>query len=235
MGALTREPDTVRTVVGKDAIAFREYPHCLTEMVCNAVILMKEGTTMSSKSQNTKTRSTVLALCEGAVMVALAQVLGYLRLYRMPNGGSITLAMVPIFLYCARWGLGRGLLASFVYSILQVTLDQAFFIDWRSLLGDYILAYTVLGLAGVFRGKRFAYFYGALLGGLARFLVAFVVGATLWGEYAPEEFFGMTMTSPWHYSAIYNGIYIGGCVALCLLVGALLWKHLGRYFRAEDI
>ena len=87
------------------------------------------------------------ALCEGAVLVALAQVLGYIKLFSLPNGGSITLNMLPIFLYCARWGFGPGIMASFVLSLLQLLLDGAFAWGWQSIIGDYIIAYTVLGIA----------------------------------------------------------------------------------------
>lgn len=45
------------------------------------------------------------ALCEGAIFIALAQVLSYLKLFELPQGGSITIEMLPIFLYCARLGL----------------------------------------------------------------------------------------------------------------------------------
>ena len=63
-------------------------------------------------------------LVEGAIMIAAAQVLSYLKLWRMPWGGSITLAMLPIVLYAVRWGFGPGLLAGFVLGILQFTLDD---------------------------------------------------------------------------------------------------------------
>jgi thiamine transporter len=47
------------------------------------------------------------------------------------------------------------------------------------------------------------------LGGcFARFAVHYVVGATIWAEWMPEEFFGMTMTTPWFYSLLYNGSYM---------------------------
>jgi len=62
-----------------------------------------------------------------------------------------------------------------------------------------------------------------------------VVGATVWAEYMPETFFGMTMHSPWFYSLLYNGSYMVIDMALCLLVGALLWKPMGKYLRGEDI
>lgn len=71
----------------------------------------------------TKSHLRLRALCEGAIFIALAQVLSYLKLYELPQGGSITIEMLPIFLYCARWGFGPGMLASFAYSILQALLS----------------------------------------------------------------------------------------------------------------
>ena len=97
-----------------------------------------------------KKNLTLRALTEGAILVALAQVLSYLKLFELPQGGSITVAMLPIFIYCARWGFGPGMLASFVYSLLQLVLDGAYAWGWESMLGDYVVAFTVLGFAGLF-------------------------------------------------------------------------------------
>lgn len=174
------------------------------------------------------------ALCEGAIFVAIAQILGYIKLFSLPEGGSVTLNMLPIFVYCARWGFGPGMLASFTLSLLQLLLDGAYAYSWQSIIGDYIVAYTVIGLAGMFRGKN-GFFIGSAVGALARFLVAWAVGAIVWGEYMPDSFFGMTMTSPWFYSALYNGSYLLINTVLCILVGALLWKPLGKYIRGEDL
>ncbi len=175
------------------------------------------------------------ALCEGAVFVALAQILGYLKLFELPQGGSITLSMLPIFVYCARWGFGPGMLASFVFSVLQLLLDGAYAWGWQSMIGDYIAAFTVLGFAGLFHKNRNGFFIGTAVGSLARFFVHWLVGVVVWGEYMPDTFFGMTMTSPAFYSLLYNGSYMVIDMILCLLVGALLWRPLGAYLRGEDL
>ena len=175
------------------------------------------------------------ALCEGAIFVALAQVISYLKFFELPQGGSVSVGMLPIFLFCARWGFGPGMLASFTYSLLHLLLDGAYAWGWQSMIGDYILAFTVLGIAGLFHKQKFGFFTGTVAGCVARFLVAYVVGATIWAEYMPENFFGMTMTTPWFYSALYNGSYIVIDMILCLAVGALLWKPLGKYIRGEDL
>ena len=183
-----------------------------------------------------KKNLTLRALTEGAIFVALAQVLSYLKLWEMPWGGSVVLAMVPIVLYAVRWGIVPGLLAGFVFGILQFVFDGGFAIGWQSIIGDYLLAFTAIGLAGlVKREKNGAIYTGTVIGGLARFLVHYVVGATIWAEYMPEEFFGMAMKSPWFYSLLYNLAYMLPNVVICLLVFALLNKPLGKYFRGEDL
>ena len=182
-----------------------------------------------------KSKLTLRALTEGAILVAAAQVLCYLKLWRMPWGGSVTLAMIPILVYAVRWGVGPGLLAGFVYGILQFTFDGGFAIGWQSIIGDYLLAFAVLGLAGLAQGKKAGIFTGTLIGGFARFLVHYVVGATVWAEYMPDSFFGMTMHSPWFYSCLYNLAYMLPNIVICLAVFALLWKPMGKYLRGEDI
>ena len=88
----------------------------------------------------------VRALCEGAVLLAVAQILSYIKLWEMPWGGSIVLSMVPLVLYAVRWGLGAGLLDGFLFGVLQFMFDGGFAIGWESIIGDYLLAFTVLGL-----------------------------------------------------------------------------------------
>ena len=155
------------------------------------------------------------ALCEGAVFIALAQVLSYLKLFDLPQGGSM--------------------LASFAYSILQAVLSSTYAWTWQSLIGDYLLAFTVLGFAGACSKLKGGFFIGTVVGSVARFLVHYVVGATIWAEYMPETFFGLTMTSPWFYSALYNGSFMLIDMVLVLIVGALLWKPLKKYITGEDL
>ena len=88
-------------------------------------------------------------------------------------------------------------------------------------MGDFLLAYMVLGLAGLFRGK---FVLATVTACSARFLVHYVVGATVWAEYMPAEFFGMTMKTPWFYSALYNGAYMLPDMVMVLIAGLLLMR-----------
>ena len=171
-----------------------------------------------------KNRVFILSLCEGALMIALAEILSFLPLYKLPWGGSIDLAMLPIFLFCYRWGFGPGLLVSVAHALLQTLFEGGIAIGWQSILGDFIIAYAILGIAGLFHRMKGGFYFGTLAGCSARFAVHYVVGATIWAEYMPDEFFGLTMTTPWIYSALYNGFYMVIDCAMVLLIGLLLFK-----------
>ncbi|HJG87313.1 energy-coupled thiamine transporter ThiT [Pseudoflavonifractor capillosus] len=188
-----------------------------------------------SQNKGGKRRLYTRMLCEGAIMVALALVLNQLKIFRLPNGGSITLEMLPIFFYAVRWGVGPGLLAGFAFGLLQMFIDGAVAWGWQSLLLDYLVAFTPLGLAGLFKGQRWGIFAGTVLGSVVRFIVHFISGITIYAIVAPTELFNMTFTSPWMYSLAYNGSYMAIDMALCLVVFGLLYKPLKRYFLGADI
>ena len=172
-------------------------------------------------------------LCEGAMCIGVAEILSFLPLYKLPWGGSIDFAMLPIILFCVRWGFGAGMLVSTAHGILQMLFEGGIAIGWQSILGDFLIAYAVLGVAGVFRGK---FPLAATVACTARFLVHYVVGATIWAEYMPEQFFGMTMTTPWLYSALYTGAYMLPDLLILLVVYVLLCRTpLVRYLKGEDI
>lgn len=115
------------------------------------------------------------ALCEGAIMVALATALSYLKLLELPQGGSVCIGMLPIFLYSARWGVGPAFLTSFAYGLLQLLLDGAYAWGPTSMLLDYLLAFGVLGVAGFFHRKKGGIFIGTVVGCVCRFIVHFIM------------------------------------------------------------
>lgn len=176
-------------------------------------------------------------LCEGAIMIALALILNQLKIFRFPNGGSITLEMLPIFFFAVRWGVAPGLLVGFAFGLLQMFIDGAVAWGWQSLLLDYLVAFTPLGLAGLGKGKGSAGLYGGvLLGAFVRFVVHFISGITIYAIVAPKELFTITFTSPWMYSLVYNGSYMAVDTALCLVLFVLMVRTpLKRYLFCEDM
>ena len=113
---------------------------------------------------NRHSRST-RALVEAALMIALATILGYFRLYRFPQGGSVDFAMVPILIYCLRWGPAWSLSCCFVNGVLQFFLGGGIAVSWQSMLLDYVVAYTLVFLCGFAAGKKLGWLWGTILDG----------------------------------------------------------------------
>ena len=176
------------------------------------------------------------ALCEGAILVALAFVLSFVKLYELPNGGSLTPAMFPILLFALRWGLGEGLMAGFVFGLLQLLFDGAYAWGWQSMLLDYLLAFTPLGLAGLFKGKAWGIFPGTILGCAGRFIVHYISGVTIYRIIEPTEIPGIgVFDDAVLYSLVYNGSYMLPNMLLALLIAAVLYVPMKRFLNGSDI
>ena len=191
---------------------------------------------MENKQTKPQTHIRVRALTEGAIFVALAFVLSFVKLYELPNGGSLTPAMFPILLYALRWGLGRGLGAGFLFGLLQLIFDGAYAWGWQSIVLDYLLAFAPLGLAGIFRGKAWGIFPGTLIGCLGRFAVHYLSGVTIYRIIEPTSVPGFgTYDNPHLYSLVYNGSYMLPNMLLALLLAGLLYVPLKRFYSGGDL
>ena len=176
----------------------------------------------------------IQALTEGAVMVAAATALSYLKLLELPQGGSVCIGMLPIFLFCARWGWKESFLTAFAYGMLQLIFDGAYAVGPTSMVMDYVLAFGVLGVACFFRKQPGGVFTGTVVGCVCRFVVHFISGVTIYRIYEPTQLFNTTFTNPWISSAAYNGSYVFIDMVLCLVITALLYKPLKKYFAPQD-
>ena len=180
-------------------------------------------------------RKNVRALCEGAIMIAAATVLSLIRLLQLPQGGSVNISMLPIFIYCIRRGAKHGFVCTFAFGLLQLLLDGAYAWGPTSMLLDYFLAFGVLGVAGFFKGVRGGIFIGTVVGCLCRFAVHFLSGITIYRIYEPTAVFNTVIANPYIYSAVYNGSFIAIDMALCLVITAAIYKPLKRYILGEDL
>lgn len=182
----------------------------------------------------TKNKTTRM-LAEAGIMIALALVLGLIKPYELPNGGSISLEMLPLFLFCVRWGVGPGLVACTAFGILQVFVQGAVGYGWVSIILDYIVAPIPIALTGLGKGKPGGIYWGSVLGAAGRFMVHFISGVTVYRILAPTELMGMVFDNPWLYSFVYNISYIGIDLILCLAIFALASKPLWRYYQGLDM
>ncbi|TYP57836.1 energy-coupled thiamine transporter ThiT [Thermosediminibacter litoriperuensis] len=144
-------------------------------------------------------RQNLSAFIEGALMIGIATILSFIKVFQAPYGGSVTLgSMVPIILYSVRHGAAKGVLAGTVYGLLQLVIEP-YIVHPAQVILDYPLAFGLLGLAGLFGGRIYL---GIPAGILGRFLSHLLSGVIFFASYAPE---GMNALV---YSAIYNGSYL---------------------------
>lgn len=151
---------------------------------------------------------TVRMICEAALCVAMSVVLSYVKLDVGPSGGSINATMIPLILFAIRWGWGWGVGVGLVFGTLKYFLGEGFVISWVSIIFDYSVAYAFVGFAGVLKRKADLAWLAALIGSVARFVIHYLSGVTVYAEWMPEEFLGLTMTTPLFYSALYNLFYM---------------------------
>lgn len=174
-------------------------------------------------------RSNLLRIVEGGIFIALSMILDYIKIWKMPQGGSVTaLAMLPLILYSQKWGIKNGLLASTTFGVLKFLLSGGFSLHPLSIIFDYLVGFGVLGFAGAFRGNKEKATLGAALAIFLRFVSVFISGAFVWYIYAPE---GM---NPYLYSFIYNITYMGPELLLTCIVLYLIYPKFEKFLKTKN-
>ena len=158
-------------------------------------------------------------LAEAALAIALAFVLGLIKVFQMPFGGSISLEMVPLILLALRQGPTVGIVAGAAYGLLNLAVEPIV-LHPVQVIFDYPLAFGVLGFAGFFKPTVPGAILGTIVAVLARFLCHFVSGVVFFASYAPEGW------NPYLYSAAYNAGYLVPSLAIALAVVVVLLRAL---------
>ncbi len=161
-----------------------------------------------------KRTQTLRALTESAVMIALATVLSFIKIIDMPYGGSVTIAsMLPVALIAYRHGAKWGLVSATVYGVVQQLLGLSTLLwatSWQSVVAiillDYIVAFAVIGLSGMFRkvirNQAISLTFGCFTVALLRYVCHVISGATVWvGLSIPDS-------AALSFSFAYNATYM---------------------------
>ncbi len=167
-------------------------------------------------------------MVECAIMVALATGLSLITIFKLPLGGSVTiLSMLPICMFSIRHGVKWGLACGFIYSVIQLLLDLSAVLSWgltpAALVGcfllDYIVAFTVLGLAGVFRKHgKIGMILGICFALALRFCAHVLSGTIIFDVWLPEGW-----NNAFIYSVCYNGTFmLPELVFTCIAAAALV-------------
>jgi thiamine transporter len=144
-------------------------------------------------------------ITETIVMVALSGALYLIKIFTLPQGGSVTLgSMVPIFLLALRRGPRIGIIGGVIFGLVALVEDfysgaEIVYFPAQVIL-DYPLAFGLLGIAGFFKKTPIL---GVGLSVVARFCSHFVSGALFFTSYALAA--GL---NPFVYSAVYNGGFL---------------------------
>lgn len=160
-----------------------------------------------------------------AICIAMSFALSFMRIVRLPQGGSITPAsLLPLMIYAYMFGVRKGIFAGFVYGLLQAFQDPTVLHPAQFLL-DYPVAFAWVGLAGLFakteslrKAPQAQFAIGGILAGLGRFFMHFLSGTFAFGVFAPEG------TPAALYSFLYQAGYVLPDLAIAVAVGVVLFS-----------
>ena len=179
---------------------------------------------MGGKEKKTDVR----ALTISALMIALATVLGQIKVFSMPQGGSVTLfSILPIVVCGYLLGTRRGVMAGFCVGLINLIFGP-YVIHPVQLLLDYPVAFGALGLSGLTANMKNGLTKGYIVGIIGRYICAVLSGVIFFGEYAPEGF------NAWTWSLWYNLTYLAaeGVITL-IVINIPAVKNMFNSFRAQ--
>lgn len=181
----------------------------------------------------------LLMMIEVAIFAAIGFILDKLSFSIWAQGGSVSLVMVPIVLMAFRWGTLPGLATGLIVGVLQVLTGATILTPLQGIL-DYFFAFTIVGLAGIFRplavnaskkmkGKMLLWILiGTTLGGVLRLISHTTAGAVFFAQYAGDQ-------NPWIYSVIYNCSYMIPAIILTTIVIYLLFRAAPKLFVQNSV
>lgn len=163
------------------------------------------------------------SIAYAAVCIAMSFALSYLRVVKMPQGGSITIAsLLPLMIYAYMFGIKKGVFAGFIYGLLQA-LQSPTILHPAQFLLDYPVAFACIGLAGLFANfkpleklPQVQFLIGGVIAGLGRFVMHFLSGTFAFGSFAGEG------QPAWLYSLIYQSGYVLPDIAITIAVGVIV-------------
>lgn len=189
----------------------------------------------------------VLLLVEISIFAALGFVLDFVA-FKMPQGGSVSLVMIPIVLMAFRRGTMAGILTGLLVGLLQIVsglisvTPLSFNFVVMQVILDYLIAFGIVGFAGVLRNQFFNYssknnrskmiitiVSAVFIGSFLRYATHVITGILFFGMYADE---GQNL---FLYSSIYNATYMIPVFLLTAVVCCLLFLAAPRLLNPKAV
>lgn len=174
------------------------------------------------------------SIVEAGICIALSAVLSLIVLFRMPLGGSVTLASrLPIIVYSIRWGWKKGILAGLVFGILQILLGGYVIHPLQGLL-DYIFSFAAMGLAGLRFNNNFsktAFIPSIILSFIISGAFNVLSGLIYFNDMTLAKEAGFTSFLP--YALAYNYSFLTADCIILLIILVLTFDRLKNIYKSQ--
>lgn len=185
----------------------------LTVALIGVIILLAIFLDTDKRGFNTK------MIAFAGISIALSVALSLIKLFALPQGGTVTLAsLLPILLFSYIYGTKKGILIGTIVGLLCFFIDP-YIVHPAQFLLDYPVAFASIGLCGAF--SKFGairkipwldFALGAVFAGILRFLCHTFSGVFAFSEFATSDV--------WIYSLTYNS-FVFVDIGISIAVGVL--------------
>lgn len=154
------------------------------------------------------------------ISIALSVGLSFIKLFALPQGGSVTLASIlPLLLFSYIYGTRKGVLVGVIFGLISFAIDP-FAVHPAQVILDYVVAYSAMGLSGIFdvipvlkKMPRLSFVLGSTVACVLRFASHVLSGVFAFSTFATTEI--------WIYSIAYNS-FVFVDLAIAVVVGVVL-------------
>lgn len=181
---------------------------------------------------NNETSNLVYLAMYAALAVVLDYVNQFIPFLQMPNGGSINLALIPIFIASYQLGWQKGVISALLWWLLGLGLGlNNFMLSPLQVMLDYILPAAVIGLASIFKdlGKVDRIYVGITISMLLKYLMHVLAGAIFWFPQGTASGSG----AAWAFSISYNAWYNLATYVVAIILVPLIIKRLHKTSRIK--
>lgn len=176
------------------------------------VIALLALITIAGRNRENDKKADIKAMTVSALLIAMAMLLSNVKIFTMPQGGSVTLlSLLPVTIVTYLYGTKRGVAAGVALGLVNLIFGP-YVIHPVQLLLDYPIAFGALGIGGAVRNGKNGLTNVYLTGVFARYMCAVISGIIFFGSYAPKGFNAVT------WSVWYNITYIGTEAAITVVI-----------------
>ncbi len=174
-------------------------------------------------------------IVEGGVSIALSFILSFVVLFRMPLGGSVTLASrLPLVIFAIRWGFKKGFWAALIFGILNMVFGGYVIHPAQAIL-DYILSFSAIALSGISFGKsktKFSYIPSIIISYLVSGLFNVISAFIFFNDMATANAAGFNNFTL--YAFAYNYSFLAADALILIIVFLLIYDRLKLYLDKQN-